>query len=744
MKKSFVCSLIGLCTLMLAGCGETTSENKNTVAPSTCPGPEKVTVTERVEVPVDKTYVLTVPASDAFDIVFADGFDATKVVAGSTVSFTVTVRDAVNKKLGFVKVDGIVKTADEEGKFSFVMPNKDIALEVEVIDTGASEIMVNPDVDETALPSGFTAFEKVLKASNDLESKYVSSAVIEDGMSNTKYEFFSGKDASITKSYSMNQKADNARPDRSAATIAQNGIADGYFYSIKSEAAPSTGFSSGTMTDTATTFKIVPDETEKDSKLSYFAKETLAKKASTSFFAGTHSSLNESNIGVSNFVRNNVFTHNNYFDDDDTNPVFSTKVSDDKKSYTFTAKWFRYYSYSKSLKAYESVTTIDGLGLMTKEEFSIKVFAEGSFSEASKGYTINEGAVPTSEDVMTASVTRGVKNDLTGLKDIHDYVMDDYDIHLQYSKPEKKGTYYDALEGKKVENGGVLTYKVSTKENKVITPSISTLPEEMFKATSFTDIKAIKKGTGEIEFDNGLGVMKKVPVEVIDAIPTLITPKLEKSKIYVGDKTTLTAKIAPAAADQSFTVKANESSTGEVKLTKKDDGSYEIEGVKEGAVTLDVTSDFEPTIVAHLDMNILVKPVKETVLANLAAKTVRFAGAMHWGTGTSTAYCAVYINFNADGTGTQRGTTGSSYSGWSSLQAVKTFSWTMNDDFTFTITAQTDKKYVINSFKAVANDAFDLQYQGAYNYTNLEGVGLIDRVEDLSTLKTSDIPAIKK
>lgn len=740
MKKSFVCSLIGLCALMLAGCGETTSENKNTVAPSTCPGPEKVTVTERVEVPVDKTYVLTVPASDAFDVVFADGFDATKVVAGSTVSFTVTVKDAINKKLGFVKVDGVVKTADEEGKFSFVMPNKDIAIEVEVIDTGISEIMVNPDVDETALPSGFTAFEKVLKASNDLERKYVSSAVIEDGMSDTKYEFFSGKDASITKSYSMDKKTDNVRPERSAATIAQNGIVDGYFYSIQSEAAPSTGFNSGTMTDTATTFKIVPDDSEYDSKLRYFTKDNLAKNASTSFFKGTHSSLNESNIGVSNFVRSNVFSYNNYFEDGD--PVFSTKVSDDKKSYTFTAKWFRYTSYSKSLKAYESVTTIDGLGLMTKEEFSIKSYANGSFSEATKGYTINEGAVPTSEDVMTVTTTRGVKNDLTGLKDIHDYVMDDYDIHLQYSKPEKKNTYYDALEGKKVENGGVLTYKISTKEHKVITPSISVLPEELFKATSLTDIKAIKKGTGEIEFDNGLGVMKKVSVEVIDAIPTLITPKLEKSKIYVGDKTTLTAKIAPAAADQSFTVKANESSTGAVKLTKKDDGSYEIEGVKEGAVTLDVTSDFEPTVVAHLDMNIMVKPVKETVLANLAAKTVRFAGAMHWGTSSSTSYCAVYINFNADGTGTQRGTTGSSY-GWSALQAVKTFSWTMNDDFTFTITGQTEKKYVINSFKAVANDAFDMQYQGPYNYTNLEGVGLIDRVEDLSTLKSSDIPAIK-
>lgn len=739
MKKSFVCSLIGLCALMLAGCGETTSENKNTVAPSTCPGPEKVTVTERVEVPVDKTYVLTVPASDAFDVVFADGFDATKVVAGSTVSFTVTVKDAINKKLGFVKVDGVVKTADEERKFSFVMPNKDIAIEVEVIDTGISEIMVNPDVDETALPSGFTAFEKVLKASNDLESKYVSSAVIEDGMSDTKYEFFSGKDASITKSYSMDKKADNARPDRSAATIAQNGIVDGYFYSIQSEAAPSTGFSSGTMTDTATTFKIVPDDSEYNSKLSYFTKDNLAKKASTSFFKGTHTSLSESSVGVSNFVRSNVFSYDNFFEDGD--PVFSTKVSDDKKSYTFTAKWFRYTSFSKSLKAYESVTTIDGLGLMTKEEFSIKSYANGSFSEATKGYTINEGAVPTSEDVMTVTTTRGVKNDLTGLKDIHDYVMDDYDIHLQYSKPEKKNTYYDALEGKKVENGGVLTYKISTKENKVITPSISVLPEELFKATSLTDIKAIKKGTGEIEFDNGLGVMKKVPVEVIDAIPTLITPKLEKSKIYVGDKTTLTAKIAPAAADQSFTVKANASSTGAVKLTKKDDGSYEIEGVKEGAVTLDVTSDFEPTVVAHLDMNIMVKPVKETVLANLAAKTVRFAGIVHWGTSTYDSKFALYINFNADGTGTQRAATGS-YSGWS-LQAAKTFSWTMNDDFTFAFADQTGTSYVINSYTAIANDAFDLQYKGAYSNANVEGVGLIDRVEDLSTLKSSDIPAIK-
>ena len=723
MKKSFVCSLIGLCALMLAGCGETASENKNTVAPSTCPEPEKVTVTERVEVPVDKTYVLTVPASDAFDVVFADGFDATKVVAGSTVSFTVTVKDAINKKLGFVKVDGVVKTADEEGKFSFVMPNKDIAIEVEVIDTGISEIMVNPDVDETALPSGFTAFEKVLKASNDLESKYVSFAVIEDGMSDTKYEFFSGKDASITKSYSMDKKADNARPDRSAATIAQNGIVDGYFYSIQSEAAPSTGFSSGTMTDTATTFKIVPDDSEYNSKLSYFTKDNLAKKASTSFFKGTHTSLSESSVGVSNFVRSNVFSYDNFFEDGD--PVFSTKVSDDKKFYTFTAKWFRYTSFSKSLKAYESVTTIDGLGLMTKEEFSIKAFAEGSFSEASKGYTINEGAVPTSEDVMTVTTTRGVKNDLTGLKDIHDYVMDDYDIHLQYSKPEKKNTYYDALEGKKVENGGVLTYKISTKEHKVITPSISALPEELFNATSFTDIKAIKKGTGEIEFDNGLGVMKKVPVEVIDAIPTLITPKLEKSKIYVGDKTTVTAKIAPAAADQSFTVKANESSTGAVKLTKKEDGSYEIEGVKEGAVTLDVTSDFEPTIVAHLDMNIMVKPVKETVLANLAAKTVRFVGIVHWGTSTYDSKFALYINFNADGTGTQRAATYSSWSGWS-LQAAKTFSWTMNDDFTFTFADQTGTSYIINSFTAIANDAFDMQYRGSSAVASVEGLGLIE------------------
>lgn len=736
MKKSFVCSLIGLSALMLAGCGETSSENK-----TTCPAPEKVTVTERVEVPVDKKYVLTVPASDDFDVVFAEGFDAAKVVAGSTVSFTVTVKDAVNKKLGFVKVDGVVKTADDEGKFSFVMPNKDIAIEVEVLDTGVSEIMVNPDVDETTLPTGFTSFEKVLKASNDLESKYISSAVIEDGMDNTKYEFVSGKDASITKSYSLDQKVDNARPERSTATVAQNGIADGYFYSIKSVATPGTGSGSGVMTDTATTLKVVPDDTEKDYDLRYLAKETLAKKASTSFFAGTSSSLNESSIGVSNYVLSNVFSHNNYFDDGE--PIFRTQLSEDKKSYTFTAKWFRYTSYSKTLKAFESVTTIDGLGLMTKEEFSIKSFAEGSFTGSGSDYTVNKDAVPTSSDVMTVTTTRGVKNDLTGLKDIHDYVMDDYDIYLQYSKPEKKNTYYDALEGKKVENGGVLTYKVSTKENKLITPSINSLPEGMFKYTSITDIAAIKKGTGEIEFDNGLGVMKKVPVEVIDAIPTAINPKLASSKLYIGDKTTLTATIAPAAADQSFTATMNSSSVGEVKLTKKDDGSYEVEGVKEGAVTLDVTSDFDNTVVAHVDMNVMAKPVKETVISNLTTKTVRFAGAMHWGTSSSTSYLAVYINFNADGTGSQRAATGSSYSGWT-LQTAKTFSWTMNDDFTFTFSNQDGTTYIINSFKAIANDVFDMQYQGGYKYTDLEGVGLIDRVADLSTLKTSDIPAIKK
>ena len=68
----------------------------------------------------------------------------------------------------------------------------------------------------------------------------------------------------------------------------------------------------------------------------------------------------------------------------------------------------------------------------------------------------------------------------------------------------------------------------------------------------------------------------------------------------------------------------------------------------------------------------------------------------------------------------------------------------MNDDFTFTFSNQDGTTYIINSFKAIANDVFDMQYQGGYKYTDLEGVGLIDRVADLSTLKTSDIPAIKK
>lgn len=742
MKKNFVCSLIGLTALMMVGCGvetptDTSKSTESAISESHASvEPEKITVT----VPTLKTFVLTVPTSDEFTISFDDGFDASAVEAGSTVTFKVNVTDEFHKKLSFVKVDGIARTSDADDKYSFVMPNKDVAIEVSLADTGADEIFVNPDVDETVLPTTYAQLKANFDAEGALECKYVSEVVIEDGINDTKYEYFSGETASITKSYSMNTKENNARPTRSAATVAQNGIVDGYFYSIKAVPAMSEGSGSGTMSETASTLKIVPDDAEKDYDLRYLAKDSLAKAASTSFYAGTTSALSASSVGANNYILSKVFAYSNYFDADSCK--VTSVLAEDKKSYTATATW-NHVSYDKTLRVYESVTTFDGLGLITKEAYQEKSYAVGTFTEADGEYVINDGALPTSVKSLNATLTRGLKKDLSSeLKDIHEYVVDDYDIHLQYSKPGgNKNTYYDAINGIEIENGGILRYTVSTDENCLVTPAINSISTDLFKYTSINDITAISNGVGVIEFDNGLGVMKEVPVEIVDAKPTSITAAIEKKSIYVGDKTTLTATIAPTAAVQDYTVTVNSASVGEVNVTKKDDGSYEIEGVKDGAVTLDIATVADPTIVAHVDLNVLVKPDKDTVTTNLTTKTVRFVGKILWGDkGTSYVNYALYINFNADGTGTQRAVS-YSYSAWS-LQAVKSFSYTMDDSFAFTFSNQ-ESKYYIMSMEVIGNEYFNVKYYGPWNYATMEGATVIDRVDDLSTLTKADIPEVK-
>ncbi len=742
MKKSFVCSLIGLTALMMVGCGveaptDTSKPSDSVVSESHASvEPEKVTVT----VPTLKTFVLTVPTSDEFTLSFDDGFDASSVEAGSTVTFAVSLTDEFHKKLSFVKVDGIARTPDTDGKYSFVMPNKDVAIEVSLADTGADEIFVDPDVDESVLPTTYAQLKANFDAEGALESKYVSEVVIEDELNDIKYEYFSGETASITKSYSMNAKVNNARPTRSAATVAQSGIVDGYFYSIKAVPAMSEGSGSGTMSETASTLKIVSDDTEKDYDLRYLAKDSLAKAASTSFFAGTTSSLSASSIGANNYILSKVFAYSNYFDSDKCK--VTSELAEDKKSYTATATW-NHLSYDKSLKVYESVTTFDGLGLITTEVYQEKSYAVGTFTETDGEYVINDGAVPASVKSLNATLTRGLKNDLSSeLKDIHDYVVDDYDIHLQYVKPETKNTYYDAINGTEIENGGVLRYTVSSDENSIVTPAINSISTDLFKYSSINDITAIATGDGVIEFDNGLGVMKEIPVTIVDAKPTSITATVEKNAIYVGDTTTLTAKIAPAAAVQDFTVTMNDASEGEVNVTKNDDGSFTIEGVKEGTVTLDLATTADPTIVAHVDMNIMVKPDKDTVTTNLTTKTIRFVGGIHWGASTTTSTIALYINFNADGTGTQREAQYSSYSGWT-LQTTKTFSYTMDDNFTFTFTDQTTSGglYIV-SFTVIGNAVFNIVYQGKYTPATIENVGMIDRIDDLSTITKTDIPTV--
>lgn len=730
-------TLVSLAGLVLAGCNGTSDSGAG------CPSNEPITVPVTVNVPTELKFALTVPTGEDFTVALLDDVDAAQVSAGSTVRFKVTLTDDVHKKLGDVKADGILLNADEEGIYSFMMPNHDVALEVSAFDTGYDDIMVNPDVDTEIVPTGFTQLKKNLTASGALEEKYLSKATIADAIKGQDYTVTSGDGVSVTTISTNQNKVDNNRPERIAKTVVQSGIADGYFYSIQSAPELGTSSNTGKMTDTATTMKIVDDTTEKDYDLRYLAKKGLADKASSTLFTGTTSALSDTSIGLSNYVLNNVFTYNNYFEDD-TDYDLKTAVAEDKKSYTTTIVWNHYTSYSKTLKVYTSVTTFDGLGFMTGEDFSAASYAEDAFTKSGDSYTLNDGAVATSIDSMKLVAERGLKNEIKGLKDIHDYVLEDYDIHLQYVKPGQKNTYVDAVDGTKVEMGGVLRFTVSTDENKAISPAIEKLPDdELFTYKSITDITAAKKGTGKITFDNGLGVMKEVDVEIIDALPTSVTLSLDKTSIYVGDKAKLTSSVLPAAADQNVTVSVvTAESTGNATVAKAEDGSFEITGTEEGKVVLEAVSDFDNSIKAKTELNIMSRPVKDNVLSNIAEKTVRFAGSMNWGTSTYTSYFALYINFNADGTGTQRAATGSSYSGWT-LQSVKTFSWTLGDDFKFTFTNQgSGTTYIFNSMEAIANDAFDIDYQGAYNYTKLSGVGMIDRVADLSSLKTSDIPAI--
>ena len=745
MKKKLFVSLISLASLGLVACSGTISSNSTSgngcpsVDSVACPDPETVVVHDTVEVPVELKYTLTVDAdTDVVTVNFDDDFNVEEVSAGSTVTFDLFISDEVNYKLGDVTIGGTLITPNDVGKYSFIMPNFNATLKIDTMDTGASDILQNPDVDETTLPKSFDELKAKVQASSLLETKYLASAKIEDNSTsstNVRYETVAGTNTSVTKSYTVSSKTGGSRNAFDVGTTTQSGIVDGYFYSIVTSPV-SEGKESG-LKDVASTYKIVSDETEKTYDLRYLAKETDAKKAASTFYKGGNSSLTDTSSGVANYVLASTLFSDSFSDSDRyTVTVGEPKVAEDKKSFSIKLTSERVMGGTYYLAYY--TITFDSIGFMTNVDYQSYTYDSASYTTDGSTYTINDGAMYKTHYYMTVEAERGFKNDnISGLKDIHNYVLDDYDIHLIYTKPSTSTTV-DAIDGSKVEMGGKVSYTVTGTNAAAIKPVINSLPEGMFTYTNLYDITPVTKGTGTIVFDNGLGVLKEVPVEVIDAQPTKITATLGETQIYVGNETTLSASVTPAAASQAYTVTKSSDSVGDVDLTKNDDGTYTVKAVAEGSVTLDVVSDYDPTIKTSVTLNCLIKPVKDTVISNITTKSVYGYNTTVWGTGTTKIIVCAYINFNSDGTGEFRYAykTDSSYSSWS-LKDVSAFKWTVDDNLKFTITTDATA-HKLNSFEAIANTAFNFQVQGPYNYANVSGAGIVDRT-DLSTLTTSNM-----
>lgn len=702
--KNFRKLLIPVLLVALTGCQGNTQNSSNvssgTTSSSSTTTSTSSSTTEIVE--VTKKFSLTLNPTEGTTILVSQPSEDGKYEAGSTISFTVTVEDA-NKELEYVKVNEKVVLPSNNNVYEIVMPNVDTTISTTVKVLGPENLLDVANVDTESLPKTAQDVVTLLTNNDAVDSKYLVTSSLESTFetSNTyvKLDSVVGiNDVVLTKGYELSY----ASASMYTYVETELGLQNGYFYELNTET------SKGETSKTISTLKVVDKEdglltseiTEGEANLTVTSSTTNAYLLNRLFSPTSDQSfLNERSYGWENIT-------------------VETDVATDLKSYTVTVSGV-YKSYKRTV---ELVLELDGNNFITKALFNQNDYESEDFdTETNLPF---DDATPKAVKYIEINKTKGYRQTLANKTNISQYALESYDVVLSYQLD--KQSEKEVVENT-VEDSAVLKYKVRQNDSKnaMIYPVVVGSKEEG-KITFNDKGEPVFNGVGTttILFDNGLGLLKEVSVNVVQPVPYSITATLPGNKIFNGETNILTVNISPVAANQEVSVTLKEDSTCTVNITKNEDGTYSIEALTNGNGTLVITSVVDPQITTEIDFVVEDKPDVEAIKTFLTATTLQ---------GEVSGWGSHFINLNSDGTG--------EYVCYENSKGdVIPFTWTLNES-SLTIEVEVDESlksgyYNFGGFENLTETSVDFYF---YYSGSRKGPAVLTALDSKLDFATADL-----
>lgn len=718
----------------------------------------------------DPGVALAIEAPDGVDVKITNAPEGGKYFGGETVNFTVK-EDIADKDVALVKAAGHVVT-EEEGVYSFVMPNVDSTIEVELKTLGDADVLEVADVDEEMIPAiaedkykdpdSIKAFTKaiadVLKGSDALEGDYLRDMTFEAQNSpvgdefktafqndNSVYQMKGQIFATTDKRLKLELNATTGVGQNTYKFYAENGFnGDGVFYTRKTTYrglnSSYYGYSVKADEDDIQLYTVVADDIEEQEGATYdsgtMMKQTDAEKKGTIYnigelfseklYEGT-TSKSLSYFGTGNKLYNTI-------------REVKTTIAEDHKSYTLEiVSYDTNYLDSGTFTRYTNTIAVDGDG------FAQKLYCVVDKLKAADWDLTEEQAVadatPESTSYVKFDLTRGFKHDDVETTDLKKFAMKDYDIQIKLNRVWANTSYVSSSEGPlTMDAGGQIQgiyFLNFDEENALILPRFLGTSDEGFIGAPdrYGYQEILKAGQTKLVFDNWFGETKEFAVTFTQPEPYKIEATLDKSIVEAGETIKLTAAVSPTAATQDITVTLNPDDKTGSTLTKNEDGTYSIKTAKAGNSFVTIASTAKPTITKTVNFSVSGPATYENIIETLP--TVTFVNKDK----SATNWDVLNINFYEDGTGK---VVASTSSGTSKYGQVCAFGWTLDQEtlaFTITQSSAADGNTIVG-FTAVNSALYKMSVECNGKAAVEVELTMAPRVADMSSGPWVDVNAL--
>lgn len=672
---------------------------------------------------VMRTYELTLPSVEhaTIEVVTEPIGDGYVYEGGTEVSFKVTPESS-RYAVRAVKIDDKELTGND-GVYSFIMPNHNVALTLEVASLGEEGLDTSVEVTQELIPGDPTAVRELLLKQRTLGETYFKEGEIHldsSSSSDERYDYHirAYQDEVLTVAGTTSGYGGSQTALPFYQEIGKNETEDKLYTYEKTGSSLSA--TNGVLNESLS-FKVITEDADgiltteispEDADLAVSTYDLFGEIISAAFDPESYSG---------SFIEN----PNSYSSWDDIQTRSS--LSEDRNSWTTTITASEVDSYTEETTYYEFIGEFDGLSFCTSASFTAKTYLASDFVE---GGELNPNATPDSFSSITVSAERGYRPFSSSRISLSDYAMHDYDVRV-FGTQEGSFSAVETLNNE-VEVGSTLSFQFkSYDENSfLMLPQLIGAKEEGFFAVNEageTTLQLIKEGDVTLQFDNGAGDIKEVVLHVVPAKPTSISLQLSASSVFIGEEITLSATVAPSLANQAVEISVDEDSTGHISLTYDEETKlYHIRGEALGEVTLNAVSTEDTNVTASITLSVLEKPNYEDVYNMITTKTMFFDDSYNNG---------IAINFDANGTGSYRF---GEYDYWSSslvYEEEATFSYTFDETtLAFTISDLQVNEFYGAELKAITVvNSSTLEATFDYDSYTLTPV---DRI-DLSTLPGS-------